>query len=114
MALQCRIKRRYKYKSCPHCSKELNLKKFKEHERLFFNADDKEWCREFGSDDESSVMSSIEDCNEIRDVESDKDHDGLEDIFGEDIGPIAESHLPLQKLSPESAGNNNYFSDIAI
>ena len=61
-------KRSYKYIICPHCNRELSSKKFREHERLFYNPDDKEWCKEkteSSSSDESSEISSIEDCNQI-------------------------------------------------
>ena len=34
------------YKLCPHCQKELNFKRYKEHKRLYFNDDTKQWLKE--------------------------------------------------------------------
>lgn len=38
--------RAYKYKICPHCDKELNLKKFREHKQLYYDCDAKWWCKQ--------------------------------------------------------------------
>lgn len=37
-------KRDYRY--CQHCEKELNLKRFREHERLYYNKNANEWLKE--------------------------------------------------------------------
>ena len=39
-------RKRVHYKVCHHCEKELNIKRFKEHKRLFFNKDTNEWMKD--------------------------------------------------------------------
>ena len=36
---------RYSYKTCPHCNEELTLKRYKEHERLYYDSDTKVWIK---------------------------------------------------------------------
>ena len=36
----------HKYRVCPHCGKELNLKKFREHKRLYYESGTKQWCKQ--------------------------------------------------------------------
>ncbi len=48
----------FKYKVCPHCDKELNLKIFREHKRLYYDSHRKKWCREERK--ECSIRSSDE------------------------------------------------------
>ena len=47
-------KRRKRYSICPHCKKELNIKRYKEHKRLYFNKDTKQWIV-----DDSGAKSSV-------------------------------------------------------
>ena len=61
-------KSRLDYKVCGHCHKELNLKIYKEHKRLYYNPVSKSWvqleddkCDVQGSDESSSDLSSIDD-----------------------------------------------------
>lgn len=70
----------YDYKLCPHCSKEMSIKKFKEHERLFYDSCSRKWCveeKDKSDSDESSVFSSIEDLTTHEQVLS----DDFEDIL---------------------------------
>lgn len=51
------------HKLCPHCGKELNIKTYKEHKRLYYNDSTKEWLRTeptlFESDSEASTDMSL-------------------------------------------------------
>lgn len=54
------------YKLCSHCHKELNLKIYKEHKRLYYDPVKKSWvkddkCDAQGDDQSSSDLSSIDD-----------------------------------------------------
>lgn len=64
-------KRDYKY--CQHCEKELNVKRFKEHERLYYNKDTNEWLKEIveASDQESefSCFDGLEGLDVLEDNE---------------------------------------------
>lgn len=51
-------KRDYKY--CQHCKKELNTKRFKEHQRLYFNRSTNEWIKEHIDTCEASTVSDQE------------------------------------------------------
>lgn len=45
-----------KYKVCPHCSRSLNVKTFKEHKRLFFSEESSTWIVEtHDTDTDSSI-----------------------------------------------------------
>ena len=57
-------KRRKCYSICPHCKKELNIKRYKEHKRLYFNKDTKQWIVDDSGAKSSSVPedSSSSDC----------------------------------------------------
>ena len=50
------------YKICPHCDKQLNPKKLREHKRHFFDCNTKQWCRPADNNlsDDSSELSGIE------------------------------------------------------
>lgn len=51
------------YKICGQCHKELNLKIYKEHKRLYYDAVNKSWVEDDaqGDDQSSSDLSSIDD-----------------------------------------------------
>ena len=69
------------YKCCLHCNKELNTKRFKEHQILYYNHDTKEWLKteqdgidHTDSEDESDFSyidsdSSFKDSNNNCDLE---------------------------------------------
>ena len=69
------------YKCCLHCNKELSIKRFKEHQRLYYNHDTKEWLKteqdgidHTDSEDESDFSyidsdSSFKDSNNNCDLE---------------------------------------------
>ncbi len=108
---------RYRYKTCPHCNRELNPKKFREHERLFYNYDSKEWCKEKGSSDESSEISSFEDSNEVEHAQSETDQSEFEDYFADENTPglvETESHPTLQKLNPTNTEGCSVISPILL
>ncbi len=48
-----------KYKLCPHCSRSLNIKTFKEHKRLFFSEQSGTWILSNESYDSGSDSSDI-------------------------------------------------------
>ena len=52
--------RSLKYKVCPHCSRSLNVKTFKEHKRLFFSEESSTWIVETHDTDTDSSDISIE------------------------------------------------------
>ena len=54
--------KRANYKLCHHCNKELNIKRFKEHERLFFNKDANEWMKD--TDIDAAEDGAAPDSNE--------------------------------------------------
>ena len=53
------------HKWCPHCRKELNIKPYKEHKRLYFNESTKQWLNVDehvgGSDSDTSTNLSLPD-----------------------------------------------------
>ena len=53
------------YKVCPHCNRDLSIKKYKEHRRLFFDEDMQSWVQDFDTDldrhSTSSEFSSLDD-----------------------------------------------------
>lgn len=56
-------KRDYKY--CQHCEKELNVKRFKEHQRLYYDKNTNKWIKE-------GVTGAAEGCDaDVSDPESD-------------------------------------------
>lgn len=58
-------RRLLEYRVCPHCKKTLNLKKFQEHRRLFFDAASQVWTKEVDRD------TSSDSCFELSDFEED-------------------------------------------
>lgn len=46
-----------KYKVCPHCSRSLNIKTFKEHKRLFYSEQSSTWIISEENDGDSSDIS---------------------------------------------------------
>ena len=85
--MECPSTKRSKpnYKVCGHCHKELSLKIYKEHKRLYYKAVKKSWVEdnnndEEGSDQSSSGFSSLDEFNvsvdgSIENVESTKHQD---------------------------------------
>lgn len=63
--------KRPRYLLCHHCEKELSIKRFKEHERLFFNKDTKEWIKncESGSVRTSGSESGLSDFSDFGELE---------------------------------------------
>lgn len=60
------IKRSYDdYVLCPHCEKEFSSKRFKEHERLYFNQDSKVWVKEIEKPDDDGDDSSMSNFDEF-------------------------------------------------
>lgn len=63
---------RRQYRICPHCDKELNLKKFREHKRLYYDCDAKQWCKQERKDcssDESELSGfEFEDIDRSEDI----------------------------------------------
>ena len=51
-------KRNRSYQVCPHCNRELNTKRFKEHRRLYFNTDTKRWIVE-----DKTTLSAEDECS---------------------------------------------------
>ena len=49
------FQRKLIYKICPHCNKELNIKIYKEHERLYYNATKGIWSQDADSDNEGLI-----------------------------------------------------------
>ena len=49
-----------KYKVCPHCSRSLNIKTFKEHKRLFYSEQSSTWIISNDDSDGDSSDISIE------------------------------------------------------
>ena len=57
----CAKRRKANYKLCGHCDKELSMKIFKEHRRLYYDSANKSWIRDGNDDDiSSSHFSSLE------------------------------------------------------
>ena len=48
-------KKKLIYKICPHCNKELNIKIYKEHERLYYDATKGIWSQDVDSDNEGLI-----------------------------------------------------------
>lgn len=77
-------KREYKY--CQHCDKELNVKRFKEHERLYFNKDANTWMKETDASDASdqesdfSCFDGIEGLDLLNDIENSQENCEMEDL----------------------------------
>ena len=66
-------KRRRKYKSCEHCRKELSIKIYKEHKRLYYDPATKSWCNDLDEQDNSSTeFSSVSDIDIVVDSDSEK------------------------------------------
>lgn len=73
--------RRYHYKKCPHCDRELSTKKLREHKKLFYKPETKEWYKEeHFSSDESSDISSFEDVVEQENTQM----QDFEELFSDD------------------------------
>lgn len=47
---------------CEHCSKEVNIKIYKEHKRLYYDARSRSWVKE-EQDASSSEITSIDECD---------------------------------------------------
>ena len=82
------------HKICPHCNKELNIKTYKDHKQLYFNADTKVWTTvqvppDRISNASSSVMlQSCPDCFSI----STNDQESIdEEKFDFSLDPIVSS-----------------------
>ena len=68
------------YKLCPHCHKELNLKRYKEHKRLYFNDDTKQWLKEESRatvSESSSDFSSLDEGDVSKDVQHGPEDDWI-------------------------------------
>lgn len=82
---KCKVSKersRITHKICPHCSKELNLKTYRDHKRLFFNESSNIWfTTEVGScsrDDKEAGDSSSFD--EVHDDNNDDEDDYFSDF----------------------------------
>ena len=56
---KCVMSLSLKYKVCPHCSRSLNIKTFKEHKRLFFSEKSGTWIHSNKNYDSGSDSSDI-------------------------------------------------------
>jgi len=55
-------KRRRSYRVCEHCGKEVNIKIYREHKRLYFDATTNTWAKDHDDVTESSSeLSSFDD-----------------------------------------------------
>lgn len=66
--MDSQLRLRNRYHLCPHCNKNLNIKRFKEHKRLYFNESSKQWIfegrsKESGEDSNSDSFSSLDECD---------------------------------------------------
>lgn len=78
------------YVVCNHCNKELRLKKYKEHRRLYFDDETQSWAKDSDQDSVSSEFSSLDEfevgsvqedsvvCSSQNDLSGDS-NDGFED-----------------------------------
>ena len=73
-ACRPRAKRRRKYKNCEHCRKDLSIKIYKEHKRLYYNPATKSWCKDLDQQDDSSTEFSdaFSDIDKLMDSDSEK------------------------------------------
>lgn len=63
---------RDEYMHCPHCEKEMNIKRFKEHERLYFNNESQVWVKDI--DDDLSSLSDFDGFEALDNLDADIDH----------------------------------------
>ena len=56
------------YKICGHCWKELNMKIYKDHKKLYYDAIDKSWVQDGASDTQAGDLSSS-DFSSIDDID---------------------------------------------
>ena len=57
-ACKPRAKRKRKYKNCEHCRKDLSVKIYKEHKRLYYDPATTSWCKDLDEQDDSSTEFS--------------------------------------------------------
>ena len=57
-------RRKFSYKLCSHCNKELTIKKYREHKSFFFQEEMQTWIKELDESDDGSgttKMTSLDD-----------------------------------------------------
>ena len=68
------------HKWCPHCGKELNIKTYKEHKRLYYNESTKEWLGNDSESEASTDMSLPDTADEMPSHSSQSSDDECEDL----------------------------------
>lgn len=96
-----RVRRQF----CEHCNKELNLKIFREHKRLYYNSSSRTWVRE-GRESSSSEITSVEEFDFTANTCSPDSHDSCksEDIDWDDYNQTSndEEHMMTKNLTEQS------------
>ena len=102
-------RKKFHYKWCPHCSKQLNIKKYKEHERLFYDQERKVWVKEGTTSDEESISSELSDLDVMLPVNQDatptsafeEQSSDWDDIFTEEA-PLSDKPEQCNALGEQS------------
>ena len=62
---------RLTHKRCPHCGKNVNLKTFKEHRRLYYDSDKRTWTKHEGTSQGPISSASLLEELELIDMDMD-------------------------------------------
>ena len=111
--MESQPRKRRRYNVCPHCDRELNIKRYKEHKQLYFNKATKQWMVEdqpksLGDDGSSSdCFSSLDECDAgdlsilaNQQGEQNSDSFDLDDL--DDLTEYQPEHLADEMESPKS------------
>ena len=110
--MESQPRKRKRYNVCPHCNKELNIKRYKEHKRLYFNEVTKQWMVEdqpksLGDGSSSDCFSSLDECDAgDESIFANQQEGQNSDSFDlDDLGDLTEyqtEHLADDTVPPKS------------
>lgn len=101
------------HKRCPHCGKNLNLKTFKEHRRLYYDSNRKSWNKCEGTDSQSASSTSLLEELELIDMEIDsvtsdgeesEQYDWIDDLL--DNKPPMSAQLQTSQVNSPDIGED--------
>ena len=110
--MESQPRKRKRYNVCPHCNKELNIKRYKEHKRLYFNEVTKQWMVEdqpksLGDGSSSDCFSSLDDCDagDLSIFANQQEGQNSDSFDLDDLGDLTEyqtEHLADVTVPPKS------------
>ena len=100
---------RLTHKRCPHCGKNLNLKTFKEHRRLYYDSNKRSWNKCEGTSSQTASSSSLLKELELVDMEIDfatSDGEQYDDPFVDDDPPMSATQLQTSQVNSPDMGED--------